>query len=140
MNVAIVGGARFDSEKLERFMLALARKHPRAVIVSGNGKGSEQEAVSQARRLGFVVQQPEIHEDWYGKEALMIQVNDILIQAGYQAVVVLVGTGARPTRAREIVERVDKYMEKPRLIHEVARLPVKEREPAPRRAKKQIFD
>jgi hypothetical protein len=110
------------------------------VIITGNGRGSEQDAASWARAAGFTVIQPEIHPEWYGKDALMCQINDILIQAGSSAVVVLVGTGARPTRAREIVERVDKYTKTPRLIHEVAKLPTKEREPAPRRAKKPVYD
>jgi hypothetical protein len=126
--------------KLETFIFKLAEKHPKAVIFTGNGRGSEQNVASWARGIGLTVRQPEIHEEWYGDEALMVQINDILIDAGSSAVVVLVGTGARPTRAREIVERVDKYMKTPRLIHEVARMPTKERAPAPRKAKKPVYD
>lgn len=140
LHIAIVGGARFDPVKLETFIFKLAEKHPNALIVTGNGRGSEQEVASRARAIGLTVSQPEVHPEWYGAEALMCQINDILIEAGSEAVVVLVGTGARPTRAREIVERIDKYMKVPRLIHEVAKVPTKEREPRPQRAKKPIYD
>jgi predicted TIM-barrel enzyme len=129
--------------KLETFIFKLAEKHPNAIIVTGNGRGSEQDAASWARAIGFTVIQPELHPELFGKEALMCQINEILIQAGSRAVVVLVGTGARPTRAREIVERVDKcYLDesKRRLIHEVAKMPTKEREPAPRKARKPVYD
>lgn len=141
MNIAIVGGARFDKPKLEAFMRALARKHPDAKIITGSGRGSEQEVFSLAEDLGMSVTKPELHPEWFGSEALMCQINAILIEAGHRdAVVVLVGTGARPTRAREIIDRVDKYATNPRLVHEIAKMPVKEREPAPRRAKKPMYD
>jgi predicted TIM-barrel enzyme len=137
-----VGGARFDPEKLETFLLKLAKKHPEAVLFTGNGRGSEQDVASWARALGFVVYQPDLHPEWYGKEALMCQINDILIDAGRKAVVVLVGNGGRPTKAKEIVERVDGCMDKTRRrqIHEVARMPTKEREPPAQRAKKPVYD
>jgi hypothetical protein len=135
-----VGGARFDAVKLDTFIFKLAEKHPRAVIFTGNGRGSEQDVVSWARAIGLVVHQPDLHPEWFGEDARLLQVNDILIRAGTTAVVVLVGTGARPTLAKEIVKRVDKYSKTPRLIHEIAKVPTEKREPAPKRGKKPVYD
>ena len=141
MNVAIIGGARFDHTKLEQFMVALAKKHPEAVIFTGNGRGAENEVVNLAKAIGLKGVRPPLHPEWFGDEALMCQINSILTNSGWTAPVILVGTGARVTRAKEIIHRVGRWDSKNRrLVHEIAKLPNKERPPPPRRAKKPVHD
>jgi len=70
----------------------------------------------------------------------MCQVTDILNDSGLISPVVLAGTGARVTRAKEILKRLSPYQEKTRLVHEIAKVPTAQKPPAPRRAKKAVYD
>lgn len=140
LHVAIVGGARFDEAKLEDFIFKLAEKHPDAVIFTGSGKGSEKRVIALGEGLGLKVRKAQLYEQWYGEDALICQVNSILVASGLMSPLVLVGTGARVTRAKEIRKRLSPYEKEPRLVHEIAKVPTVEREPAPRKAKKPRYD
>ena len=140
VNVAVIGGARYDEQKLDDFVFKLAEKHPDAVIFTGGGKGAEKRVIALGTAIGLKVRQAQLYEEWYGDEALICQVNSILIASGLISPIVLVGSGARVTRAKEIVKRLSPYESTPRLVHEIARLPTVAREPAPRRAKKPVHD
>lgn len=144
MKIALVGGTKFLPNEVDRFLLALQEKHPNATLITGEARGSEKHAAESARLLGFKVEVPALHPEWYGEEAPLCQINDVLIEAD---VIVTMGvtTGGRAKRAIEIWKRCDTFnnsdtklknvpMPSARTMHHIAAPPKTER--SSRRASK----
>ena len=107
--IAVVGGISFDSQALDRFLLGVAEKYPYATVVTGSARGAERHVQDTCTVIGVPVEVPSVNDD-FGDEALMCQVNDILLRAD---VIVTVGTptGGRAKRAVEIHKRVYAWRE-----------------------------
>lgn len=109
MRIAIIGGANYDTEALDKFLWALRDKYPDAEIVTGQGKGAEKHAYESAKLLGFAATQLEVtaqEQEWFGSEALNCQVASILSDAD---IIVTVGNGSRPTLATNWWHRMNMH-------------------------------
>ena len=136
--IAVVGGASYNEVALDAFLAALYEKHPYATVVVGTAlRSCEQHVAEEAFRLGFTVEQPEVNHKTFGDDAMLCQVNDVLIGAD---VIVTVGSpsGGRAKRAAEIHKRVDSCREpwNKRVLHNIAAPAKKATAPKPRKAKK----
>ena len=137
LRIAIVGGASYVQDDLDTFLLTLHAKYPHATIVTGSAMRScEPHVKDECFKLGFTVEVPEPNHAAFGDEAMLCQVNDVLIDAD---VIVTVGSpsGGRAKRAAEIHKRVDSCREtwNKRVLHNIAAPTVKKKEKT-RRAKK----
>lgn len=106
MRVAFVGGAKFDTTALDTFLWKLREKHPGATIVTGNGRGAERHVHDSATALGFKLERPELHPEWFGTAAMDCQVADILTGTD---IIVMVGTGGRVKIAWEWIHRMNMH-------------------------------
>ena len=124
--IAIVGGASYSEAPLLSFLYDLSKKYPSATIVTGSGRGAEGEVARTCKQLGMTVEIPPIHRKWFGSEAMMCQINDIISGAD---VIVVVGNGGRPKQAIDIWHRMNMHrrtthggLEKDKAGHFVSRL------------------
>lgn len=136
MRIAFVGGQDYKDDALEAFMYALHAKYPDAVIVTGDGRGSEKQVRRLLEAIGHTIIIPPLRPDLYN-DPLSIQVADILLDVD---VIVLVGNpdASRNKLATAIWKRIDSWREKSkqRPLHNVAVPPKKKKAPAPRRPSK----
>lgn len=125
--IAIVGGSNFDSTALDRFLWQLREKYPNVTIVTGDGRGAERHAADSATVLGFPVERPPLRPEWYGKEAMMVQVGMVIggdielyrdpsgkiqhrcVGHGRADILLIVGEGARVKRAFDILHTVNMH-------------------------------
>jgi len=91
---------------LERFLHRLRKHHPDAIILTGDGRGVEAQVVCDATGLGCEVEQPALHPEWFGRQALACQINDIVNGCD---VLVIVGarTASRARLAVDIFNRME---------------------------------
>lgn len=111
--VAFVGGNTVDEDALNSHLIALRRKYPDAIVVTGSGRGAEKTVADLAAFHGFTVEIPELAEN----DKREWQVNDILMGAD---VIVVVGGGHRVAIAEQIHKRCDAWRPKGRPLVRIA--------------------
>ena len=104
MRIAFIGSAQYDAAALATFLWKLREKHPTATIVTGDGKGAEQNVYEAAQMLGFHVERPELTKLLDPDLALDFQVGQVIIDAD---IIVLVASGKRPKLAKDIWNRIN---------------------------------
>jgi hypothetical protein len=96
-----IGGVVFDKEAVLGHLWGLNRK---TLVVTGDGRGAEKWIRNAAGRLGLEVYVPELVD-------VERQVVDIYVQALYGGELVLVGSGFRVKRAKEMLARSNGWPE-----------------------------
>ena len=106
--IAMVGGKDFSESALIAFFEQLRLKYPRATIVTGSAAGAERSVRELAQHYGFTVEVPPVYTEALGSEALICQVNNIVLEAD---VIVVVGskTSGRAKRALELWHRLNMH-------------------------------
>lgn len=102
MRVAFVGGSpgHYDELHITDFLQKLRAKYPDVVIHVGSGKGAEAQVREWAELVGVDTVIPDVDQAYYGAEADLMQVVDVIKEA--DAIVTMGTTGG--ARAKLAIE------------------------------------
>jgi hypothetical protein len=122
---------RFDDATVNDALRQVALKYPHAVIVTGDGRGAEKHVAEFAELIGLEVMRANTYGDYFGKDALVCQVDTILVTTGP---IILIGSGERVKRAETWLKRCDSWRDKPRSVWRISvPKPSPKKRAAPRR-------
>ncbi len=106
-NFVVIGASKYDLKKFKGWLRKLGSD---TRFVTGSGKRGPEELLLELRSD---TEEWELRSDLYGPRARDAQVEALVGQALVGATLVLVGTGARVTLAKNVLKRLGQYAPTP---------------------------